>query len=60
MNQRINRTVAYIAPQITDLGSHANFVQGTFLGGPDLDGVNVPCGPGFPPSCKTQLFSSPL
>ena len=43
MNQGNNRSVAYIAPQITDLGSHAAFVQSTRLG-EEVDGLKVrPC-----------------
>ena len=48
MNQGNNRSVAYIAPQITDLGSHAAFVQATSIYAIKTDDVKLdPCNQPF-------------
>lgn len=57
MSQVRTGGVAYIAPQITDLGGHATFVQGSYPGSRTQDNV-VPCPPGFPGTC--YLSASPL
>jgi hypothetical protein len=44
MDQRKNRS-SYSAPVVTDLGSHASFVQAITRGGPE-DGVKTPGGVG--------------
>lgn len=45
MEQSQNGRKTYIAPQITDLGGHAGFVQGSYPGGKKQDN-QIPCPPG--------------
>ena len=50
MNQNSAGRNAYVAPQITDLGGHAAFVQGSYPGGKKQDN-QINCPPGVPYLC---------